>query len=174
MRSERLTVLSKRILLFALTVITAAFQNTNGLLPSVFGLRFFPLIPLTVSIGMCEGEISGLLYGAAAGIFWDICSASPEGFCAFYLALLGALSGVLIKFYLRLRTLTQYVITAISSVCFFALYYLFTVFIPIGDKGFNVLLSFYLPSAVMTTAFSFIPYSIVKFLSGTLKGRVEN
>ena len=168
-RSEGLPLLSKRILFFAAVIATAALQNTRGLLPDFFGARLFPLIPLTICIGMCEGEISGLLYGAAAGAFWDICSASPEGMCALYLAFAGCVSGILVRFFMRGKLLTQYLLTSLFTVCFCALYWLFTVYIPIGDSRNELLLGFYMPTAVLTTAFSFIPYYFVRFISVRLK-----
>lgn len=148
---------------------TALLQNTDGLLPVIFGARLFLLIPLVVSIGMCEGEMSGLLYGAVAGAFWDICSGVPEGFCAFYLALAGCVSGVLVRFVMQGKLLTQYCISAVFSVCYCVLYWLFTVYIPIGDSRNQVLMGFYLPSAVVTVVFSFIPFCFVRFISNRLR-----
>ncbi len=157
-KSESLPVAVKKILLFAVVLVAALLQNTQGLLPEFLGARVFWLLPLTVCIGMFDGELSGLIYGAIGGAFWDVCSASPDGFCTFYLALAGCVSGLLVRFFVRKKMLAQYCITAVVSVLFCVLYWLFTVCIPVGDRDSQKLLGFYLPAAVVSTLFSFICY----------------
>lgn len=172
-RREGLPVALKRILLFFIVLAAALLQNTDGLLPVFFGARIFLLIPVVVCIGMCEGEVSGLVYGLAGGAFWDVCSAGIDGYHAFYLALAGCLSGVLVHFIMRNRLLTQYCICGVSSAVYGVVYWLFTVYIPLGDMNYAKLLGFYLPSAVVTTAFSFVIYYAVRFISNTLIEREE-
>ena len=167
-RFEGLPVAIKRILLFLAVIITAVLQNTDGLLPDVFGARMFPLIPLVIAIGMCEGAMSGLLYGAAAGCFWDVCSAAPDGFNGLYLALVGCASGLLIRFFMRNKLMTEYCICSVSTVTHGVLYWLFTVYIPLGDYRLSKLFGIYLPGAVITTSVSFIIYYLVRVLSRRL------
>lgn len=167
-RSEGFPVALKRILLFAAVILVAVLQNTDGFLPTVFGARMFLLIPLVISIGMCEGEMSGLLYGAAAGCFWDVCSAAPDGFNGLYLAFTGCLSGLLVRFFMRNKLMTEYCICAAVSGLHAILYWLFTVYIPLGDNNYSKLFGFYLPGAVITTALSFIIYYLVRALSRKL------
>lgn len=173
LRYEGLPVLLKRILLFLSVLFFAALQNTDGLLPCIFGARFFILVPLIVAIGMCEGEIPGLLYGTAAGAFWDVCSGGIDGIHALSLALIGCISGLLVHFLMRNRLLTQYCICAVSCVLHSVLYWAVSVYIPVGDSGGAKLLGFYLPSAVITTAFSFIIYYFVRYICNTLKEKEE-
>lgn len=172
-RREGLPVAAKRILLFFIVLLSALLQNTDGLMPVFFGARLFLLIPVVVCIGMCEGEVSGLIYGLIGGAFWDVCSAGIDGYHAFYLALIGCLSGVLIHFIMRNRLLTQYCICGISAVVYCLIYWMFTVYIPLGDMNYRKLLGFYLPSAVVTTAFSFVFYYVIRFISYTLTEREE-
>lgn len=164
-RFESMPVAVKRILLFIIVIATAVLQNTDGLLPTVFGARLFLLIPLVVSIGMCEGEMSGLLYGAAAGCFWDVCSSVPDGFNGLCLAFAGCLSGLLVRFFMRNKLMTEYCICAAVTGVHAILYWLFTVYIPLGDNNFSKLFGFYLPGAVITTAVSFVIYYLVRGLS---------
>ncbi len=168
-RFESIPVLLKRILLFLLVLIFAALQNTDGLLPCIFGARFFILIPLIIAIGMCEGELAGLFYGMIAGGFWDVCSAGIDGFHAFSLALIGVLSGLLVRFFMRNKLLTQYCICAISTFAHSIIYWLISVYIPMGDNGYRKLLTFYLPSAVITTAISFIIYYTIRTICNKLQ-----
>lgn len=173
LRYEGLPVLIKRILLFLIVLLFAALQNTDGLLPCIFGARFFILIPLTVAIGMYEGEIAGLLYGTAAGAFWDVCSAGLDGIHTLSLALIGCASGLLIHFFMRNKLLSQYCICAVSCVLHAVLYWAVSVYIPVGDSGGAKLLGFYLPCAVITTAISFVIYYFIRFISTTLKEKEE-
>lgn len=170
-RLEGLPVLIKRILLFFIVIFAAMLQNTDGLLPVFFGARIFLLIPLVICIGMWEGEVSGLVYGMLGGAFWDICASGLDGIHAFYLAFIGCMSGVLVHFVMQNRMLTQYCICAVSSAVYCVFYWFITVYLPIGDMNCDKLLGFYLPCAVVTTAFSFVVYYIVKFISNALRER---
>lgn len=170
-RFEGLPVLIKRILLFLFVLIFAALQNTDGLLPCIFGARFFILIPLVIAIGMCEGELAGLFYGMIAGGFWDVCSSGIDGFHALYLALIGVFSGLLVRFFMRNKLLTQFCICAVSAFTHSILYWLISVYIPVGDNGYGKLLGFYLPSAVITTAISFVIYYTVRTICNKLQDK---
>lgn len=163
-RFEGLPIFLKRIILFLLVLVFAALQNTDGILPCIFGARFFILIPLVTAIGMFEGELAGLFYGLTAGAFWDVCSAGLDGFHTFFLALLGTVTGVLVHFFMRNKLLTQYCICGIAAFSHSILYWLITVYIPAGDNMYSKLLGFYLPCAVITTAVSFIIYYFVRFI----------
>lgn len=176
-RREGLPIAVKRILLAVVVLVTALLQNTDGFLPVFFGARIFLLIPLIISIGMLEGEVSGLVYGLIGGAFWDVCSSGIDGWHAFYLAFIGCLSGVLIHYIMRSRLLTEYCICGIASVIHCVVYWLFTVYIPLGDMEYKKLLGFYLPSTVVTTAFSFIVFYIIKLISVSLtelENKTEN
>ncbi len=168
-KSNVLPTVVRRILLFAVVLLFSLLQNTDGLLPTVFGARVFWLIPLIVSVGMFDGEISGLIFGALGGAFWDVCSTVPDGFCAFYLAFVGCVAGVLVKFVMRNKLLTEYCIASVSVVAFVVFYWLFTVYIPVGDAENRNLLGFYLPSAVVTVLFSFVCYFVVDIICGKFK-----
>ncbi|MCD7775260.1 MAG: rod shape-determining protein MreD [Clostridiales bacterium] len=165
-KREGFYIFAKRILLLALCILTAMFQNTEGLLPEIFGSRFMPLIPLAVCIGIFRGEMSGLIYGAIAGCFWDVCSSGADGIHAFYLAFIGCAAGVLTHYLMRRNIVTQYCLTTVSCVIFVLIYWFITVYIPVGDAEYKALLTFYLPSAVITIALSFVSYFTVKLITG--------
>lgn len=164
LRREGMPVLIKRIVLGVIVLLVALLQNTDGLLPTFFSARLFLLIPLSVCIGMYEGFMPGLLYGMAAGAFWDVCSSGADGMFALILAFAGFISGFMIKYVMRNKLLTQLSITAFFSFGTLILHWLITVYIPIGDKDLRKLLLFYLPSAVMTLAVSFVIYYVVGFV----------
>lgn len=172
-RSAGFPVFVKRILLLALTILLAALQNTDGLLPEFFGARLFPLIPFAVCVGMCEGELSGLFYGLLGGAFWDVCAGGPDGIHALLLAFFGAAAGFLVHFFMKNTLFTQYCLSAAGCAVSMVSYWFFTVSLTVGDSGHEKLLGFYLPSAVVTAAFSFLLYYLTRLISVKLTVREE-
>ncbi len=148
--------MKKKIYLFALVLITALFQNTGGLLPSVFGAVFCPLVPLTVAVGMREGDLAGLVYGAVAGAFWDVASSGADGVHALTLALIGFAAGWLVRFLLRDTMLSFYAMTAGAAALVAAVDWCAFTLIPAGDLGARLLVRHYIPSAMITVAFAFL------------------
>ena len=148
--------MKKHVFLFAVVLLTALFQNTGGLLPSVFGAVFWPLIPVTVAVGMREGELTGLIYGMTAGAFWDVTVSGTDGVHALCLALTGFAAGWLVKFLLRDTMLSFYAVTAGAASLIAAVDWFVFTLIPVGDLGARLLVRHYIPSALITVAFGFI------------------
>ena len=148
--------MKKHVIFSVLILLTALFQNTGGLLPTVFGAAFLPLVPAVVAIGMREGEVAGLIYGMAAGAFWDITSSGADGVHALYLAAFGFAAGLLVKTYLRDTMLSFYVLTVSAALISAVTDWLVFTLAPVGDLGARLLVGFYLPSALLTTAFAFV------------------
>ena len=148
--------MKKHLYLFALVLITALFQNTVGLLPAVFGAVFWPLVPLTVAVGMRGGEMAGLVYGMIGGAFWDVASSGTDGVHALCLAVIGFAAGWLVKFLLRDTMLSFYAMTAGAVSVIAAVEWLVFTLIPVGDLGARLLVRHYIPSAIITAAFGFI------------------
>lgn len=149
---------------FAAVLIAAALQNTEGALPGIGKARFFILIPVAVSIGMLEGDLSGLLYGALAGALWDVCSPGLDGFRALWLALTGFTAGILTRFRLREKVATQYLFCSVSVAAYCAIDWFFTVSLPVGDSGLEKLIYFYGGSAAYTLLFSFVVFLALRAL----------
>ena len=155
--------MKKHIFLFLLTLITALFQNTGGLLPSVFGAVFWPLVPLTVAVGMREGELTGLVYGMIGGAFWDVTVSGADGIHALCLAVTGFAAGWLVRFLLRDTMLSFYAVTAGAASLIAAVDWCVFTLIPVGDLGARLLVRRYIPSALITVAFAFICRIVVNF-----------
>lgn len=140
--------------IFALLVLaTAVFQNTGGFLPALFGARAFPLIPLTVCLGMHERDVPGLFFGLGAGLVWDAFSAAPHGYYAFLLMSAGFLSGALIATVMRNNIMTALLLTVTSSFAVITLNWLIA-YVFKGYEGAGMAyLTFYLPSFAYTLLF---------------------
>ena len=61
----------RRILLTFLVFLTAMAQNVPWL-PGILGVHALPLLPLTVAIAVLDQEVPAILFGAFAGLLWDI------------------------------------------------------------------------------------------------------
>jgi cell shape-determining protein MreD len=63
----------RRVLLGTLVFLTAMAQNVPWL-PDIFGVRALPLLPLVVAVAVLDQALPGVLFGAFAGLLWDITS----------------------------------------------------------------------------------------------------
>lgn len=152
------TIYIKRGLLLLLIMLTAAFQHTDGAIPSLFGAKAMVLIPLTVVIGMYERSLPGLAFGVIAGALWDFASVRGDGFFSVCLAVTGYLSGVLVTYYLRNNILSALLLGTVSSVGINTLYWFIFIYTDGYEGAVSLLTGFYIPSAVYTLMFIFIYY----------------
>lgn len=166
----------RRALFVVLIVITAVFQHTKGAVPSVFGARAFLLIPLTVCIAMSEKSMGGLSFGMLAGVLWDFATVRGDGFFAVMLALAGYTAGVAVAYIMR-NNIFSALILASGASAFVSIVYWFVFFFLKGFEGaWQILFSFYIPSAVYSLAFTAVYYYLVRFIikATTDKKQIRN
>ena len=94
----------RRALLGALVFLTAMAQNVP-LLPGIYGVRALPLLPLVIAIAVLDQTLPGVLFGAFAGLLWDIAApaAIPH---ALYLACAAFACATLMRYVLIRNPLT--------------------------------------------------------------------
>jgi len=94
----------RRLLLGVLVFLVAAAQNVP-LLPGIYGVRALPLLPLAVAIAVLDQALPGVLFGAIAGLLWDITgpSAMPH---AVYLTCAAFICAMLMRYVLIRNKLT--------------------------------------------------------------------
>ena len=138
-----------RRLSFFLVVLAVGILQISDVLPTFFGVRFLPLLPLTVVLGMFERETYGLYYGLLAGIIWDMNVGEGDGFNAFFFALVGFTSGLLMTYLMMNNLITASILCGSWSLIYFTVS--FTVFVAAkGFEGsFSVFVSDYLPAALL-------------------------
>jgi uncharacterized membrane protein len=91
----------RRYFLYLLIVLLfCALQFTDGLFPKIFGCSFFLTVPLIISIGMFDYELSGAVFGLIAGAYSDFMSAGPDGIGALFMTAAGCVSGLLLRYYM--------------------------------------------------------------------------
>ncbi len=144
-------------------VVVALLQNTEGLLPSFFGIRAFVLIPALVSIAMFERELSGMFFGVFAGLLWDVSSASGGHFQAIMMTAIGFICGSLITYLMRNNLITGILLSAGSLVVHSLLCWLKDYIFSGNFDGAYKLLTFYIPSCIYTMLFFPLFYFLVRF-----------
>ncbi len=152
----------RRALFALLIVITAACQHTVGDDFSILGARAFLLIPLTVTIAMNEKSMGGLSFGLLAGVLWDAATVGGDGFYSVVLALAGFTAGVAVTYIVRNNILASLLLTAGACLFITVSYWFIFIFMRGYEGAFSLLLSFYLPSAVYSLAFTAVYYYLVK------------
>ncbi len=152
----------RRLAFFVLVLFVAVIQNI-GLLPEVAGLRFLPLLPLTVSVSMFERETYGLNFGLLAGILVDMNVGKADGTNALFFALVGFVCGLLMTYLMMNNLITASLLTAVFEV----LYALFSYALHCGVSGGTLreLFGFYLPGALLNLLTLPLVYYFVRWIN---------
>ena len=151
--------------LFALFLaITAAFQHIGGAVPTIGTAKAFILIPLMVCIAMYEKSMGGLSFGILAGVLWDFATVRGDGFYAVVMALAGYAAGALTVYVLRNNIFSALILSAGASLFVSTVYWFVFIFLKDYEGAWNILGSFYLPSAVYSVAFTAVYYYLVRFI----------
>ncbi|MCR4925023.1 MAG: rod shape-determining protein MreD, partial [Clostridiales bacterium] len=149
--------------IFALMVlVTFLFQNISGFFPRPFSLSAMLLIPLTVCLGMFEGEFAGAFYGLFAGALWDIVASRGAGVHALVLMLAGCICGLLIHYTMRNNLACAFVLTSIVCFVHNFFYWLFCVAFVNMDGAFYALWRYYLLSGIYTILLTPLFYFIIR------------
>jgi len=109
----------RRVLLGALVFFTAAAQNVPWL-PGIYGVRALPLLPLVVAVAVLDQALPGVLFGAFAGLLWDITgpSAMPH---SIYLACAAFICAMLMRYVLIRNALTVGLLMLLFASAYLAL-----------------------------------------------------
>ena len=151
--------------LFALFLaITAVFQHIGGAVPTIGTAKAFILIPLMVCIAMYEKSMGGLSFGILAGVLWDFATVRGDGFYAVVMALAGYAAGALTVYVLRNNIFSALILSAGASLFVSTVYWFVFIFLKDYEGAWNILGSFYLPSAVYSVAFTAVYYYLVRFI----------
>jgi len=109
----------RRVLLGALVFLTAMAQNVPWL-PGIYGVRGLPLLPLVIAIAVLDQTVPGVLFGAFAGLLWDLAApaAIPH---ALYLTCAAFACAMLMRYVLIRNPLTVGLLMLLFSSAFLAL-----------------------------------------------------
>ncbi len=134
---------------FFLVVILLGVLQISDVLPTFFGIKFLPLLPLTVVLGMFERETYGLYYGLLAGIMWDMNLGFGDGFNALFFAFVGFFCGLLMTYLMMNNLITASILCTAATVLYFLLDWLIFVAIKGYDGGISILIYQSLPTAAL-------------------------
>ena len=137
----------RRLLLGALVFLTAMAQNVPWL-PGIYGVRALPLLPLVVAVAVLDQALPGVLYGAFAGLLWDIAgpTAMPH---AVYLACAAFICAMLMRYVLVRNALTVGLLMLLFAAGYLALRWWLDYHLLPGEPlpgGVYALLRYSLPS----------------------------
>ena len=134
---------------FFVVVLFLGILQISDVLPTFFGVRFLPLLPLTVVLGMFERETYGLYYGLLAGIMWDMNLGTGDGFNAFFLALIGFTCGLLMTYLMMNNFITASILCSLWTVLYLFVSWLVFVAAKGVDGGASLLLTDYIPTMLL-------------------------
>ncbi len=155
--------------LYALIIgLVALVQNSPYVLPEIFGARALILLPLVVSIAMFEREIAAAVFGALAGILWDICSVK-DGFNSVVLLLICAVCSLLIIRLMRNNILTALVLGAGSIVTYCVIYIIINLLFGGAGASISQIFTFYLPTGIYTLLFVPVFYFPISWIYNSHK-----
>ncbi len=143
----------------ALLAIAVLLQNSIGGILDFFGARVFLSIPLCVAIAMFEREVPAAVFGVFAGVLWDV-SSGVDGFNAVLLMAISSVSSLFISHLMRNNIITSFVLGA-GGIASYELVYFITRFWGSGNP-IRQIISFYLPSLIITLVFVPVCYIVVK------------
>ncbi len=158
----------KYIIYAAVICVACLLQNSLLSFPQIFGARAFLLVPLTVAVAMHEREIPAALFGAFAGILWDI-SSGNDGFNTLVLMLISTVCSLLISHFMRTNVITAFVLGGGAVVVYELLYILINIVLSGGAGSLGLLVAFYLPSAIYTLVFVPVMFFIIQWVYTSYK-----
>lgn len=151
----------RRVIFVLLIIAAAIIQNTGKISGGAFTVRAFLILPLIVSISMFEREVASAVFGAFAGVLWDV-SAGVDGYNAFVIMLLCTACSLFISHFMRNSIITAFVLGVSVVAIYEVLYIIVFIVLQGGGNPIAAAFGFYLPSLIFTSAFIPIFYYIVK------------
>lgn len=155
----------RRAAFVLIIIITASLQNTKGAVFSPGGVHAMLLVPLVVSISVHEKSIASLLFGAFAGIMWDMLSVSVDGFFSAFLAVTAFVCSLLITFEMRNNIYSVLLLTCVSSFVCSLLYWVLFILIKNHDMSVFLYFRYYFTSFIYTILYTFVYYYLIKWIS---------
>lgn len=148
----------RRALLTLLIFLVAMAQNVPWL-PAIFGVSALPLLPLVIAVAALDQALPGVLFGAIAGLLWDVSSASAIPH-AIYLTIAAFACAMLMRYVLIRNRLTVGLLMFLTT----AGYLLLRWGIDCAglEGGAWVLLRFSLPSLVYTMLLAPLTYLLTQ------------
>ncbi len=153
----------KRYAVYGIILLAAhILQNTLTIFPEILSVRPVLLISVAVCISMFEGELVGAVAGLVAGALWDTVTVASDGYNAFYLMLVCAVCGVLLRIFMRNNIITFIMINSGFTMLYFVSYTLFYITARGIEGGVQMLLRYYLPMGIYSLLLTTFIYVLIR------------
>ena len=137
---------------------------------SVFTLKIAsanPLLPITLLISICMfcSELTATISGLIVGIFMDTVAATPQGFNAVVLMLLGLAASLIVRHLFNNNILSAISLCALCAAAYFIIRWIFCfAFSATLTENLTYLMQTVFPSVLYTCVFAVPFYCFEKFL----------
>jgi len=139
---------------------------------TLFGARAIPVIGLFIAVSMLENEFAGGLYGLAAGLLCDSASIQIFGVASMLFLVMGCAAGLLSMYLVNARPRSAVLLTAAAA----AVYGLVCHYILYGVWGYagaaRLLLTHTLPTVLLTAAWGFALFFLVRSIRDAVQARI--
>ncbi|MGP1361533.1 MAG: hypothetical protein ACTTK5_03800 [Candidatus Fimenecus sp.] len=146
-------------------ILLAAIQNVWGLFPTVLGARACLLLPFVISISIFEKELSSAVFGAFAGMLWDL-GGNLKGYNVFILFLTAVFFSVMIRTVFRRNLKTALMFSFIGCIAYFLFYTIFK-----ENAQFWLFFRYHLISAAYSAVFILLFYFLIQHIENRFKDR---
>ena len=163
---ERRYPIYRRLIFVGMFLLTAAVQNT---LLTAAGHTALLLVPLTVSVCICEKEFAGLFFGILGGALYDIASPAPDGVYALLFAALGCAVGLLTHYVFRNTLLSGLLLTLAFGFLTVLTGFIFTVLIKDATGATAIFTHLFFPRVIGCAVLLPVFYYPVRFLDNKLR-----
>ena len=154
-----------RLVIYSIELLLLYVLQSTSFLPMYDGVRPLVLVCAAMTIALFEGDITGLIFGIAAGLLIDMGGADVLGFHALVLGVcgyvLGAMTMELFKTNLLVAMLAM--LPVVALVC--GLEWVFCYWLQGYSGAVYVLQVHYLPKAIYTYAVVPIAYVVNRFFA---------
>ena len=162
---------SVRLFYVVLLLISSLLQNTAHLFPTIFGTHALLLVPAVVCISMFERDVTATVMGILAGVFWDIYSSWGDGIHAILMMLMSTVVCLLLNYVMRNNLVTALILSAGATFLYLTLMWLIFCLARGVDGTGLAYLTYYLPSALYTYAFTPVYYILVRTVLVRIRNR---
>lgn len=159
------------VVLVLLILLAHLLQNTPHMFPTVFGAHCFLLLPLMVCISIFLHNLPATILSLFAGVLWDVSSAHLDGYNAIFFLLASTGVCLLMNYLMRNNLWTASILGALVILLYVTLHWLFFVVLRGVDQGAMTYVTYYLPSALYSFAFTPIFYVILRRFMRNLRER---
>lgn len=149
MKSTKHILVFKYAVYALLILLLYVLQATPGLL-AIAGVKPLLVVPVAVSVAIFEGEFTGGVYGALAGLLCDLSSFSLFGYNGFFICLFCIAAGLLVIYLMRGNLLGCLLFVAAALLARGSVEYLFSHGMWGHESVWRIYLAYTLPTIIYT------------------------